>query len=365
MRVLVVAGSSGGHIFPALALLECLKLNYPQTQALLVLPRKNVSQVIETEGFNVAYIDSAALKVKIDYRNLFSIYKFFRGSWQSLIILLRFNPQVVVGFGSIASVPIVVLSWLMRIKVVLHEQNVMPGAANRFLVNFCDLLAISFDQTRGYLNKNSKKLVLTGNPLRRQLVKIEKKKCREFFALEENKFTILVMGGSQGSLRINRGFLKALRSLPGKDNLQVIHLTGSNDQSRLIQDYSDLCVKSRVFAFLNEMEYALSLADLAICRSGATSIQELIFYRLPAILLPYPFAYQHQTANARVLGSKGAGIILEDKELDSNELENVLSGILRDPRKLEEMRRAYDQFNQGEAALKLAELVTNKNIGHA
>jgi UDP-N-acetylglucosamine--N-acetylmuramyl-(pentapeptide) pyrophosphoryl-undecaprenol N-acetylglucosamine transferase len=365
MKVLVVAGSSGGHIFPALALLECLKLNFPQTEALLVLPRKNVTQIIKAEGFKVVYIDSATPEAKVDYRNLVSIYKFLRGSWQSLIILLRFNPQVLVGFGSIASVPLVVLSWLMRIKVVLHEQNVIPGAANRFLADFCDRLAISFDQTREYFKKDSKKLVFTGNPLRGQLVKVDKKKCLEFFALEENKLTILVMGGSQGSLNINRGFLKALSSLPGKDNLQIIHLTGSNDQSELCRDYSDLSVRSRVFAFLNEMEYALSLADLAVCRSGATSIQELIYYRLPAILLPYPFAYQHQKANARVLESKGAGIILEDKELDSNKLENVLDGILKDPRKLEAMRRAYDSFGQGDAALRLAKLVTDANIGHA
>ncbi len=365
MRVLVVAGSSGGHIFPALALLECLKLKFPQADALLVLPRKNVSKVIEAKGFKIAYIDSVPLKAKIDYRNLVSIYKFFKGCWQSLIILLRFNPEVVVGFGSIASVPLVVLSWLMRIKVVLHEQNVIPGQANRFLANFCDRLAISFSQTREYFKFSSKKLVFTGNPLRRELIKVDKRKCREFFALEENKFTILVMGGSQGSRKINQDFLKALSFLPERDNLQVIHLAGSHDQPELSRDYSSLSVKSRVFAFLNEMEYALSLADLAVCRSGATSIVELIYYRLPAILLPYPFAYQHQMANARVLESKGAGIILEDKELDSNKLKNVLEEVLRDPRKLEEMRLAYDSFAQGDAACRLAELVMDANIGHA
>ncbi|MCX5707669.1 MAG: undecaprenyldiphospho-muramoylpentapeptide beta-N-acetylglucosaminyltransferase [Candidatus Omnitrophica bacterium] len=365
MKVLVVAGSSGGHIFPALALLEYLKLEFPQADTFLVLPKKNIKQNIEAKGFKIAYIDSVALKAKIDYRNLVSICKFFKGSWQSLIILLRFNPGVVVGFGSIASVPLVVLSWLMRIKVVLHEQNVIPGAANRFLVHFCDRMAISFDQTREYLKPGLKKLIFTGNPLRKQLVKVDKKKCREFFALEENKFTILVMGGSRGSVKINQGFLKTLQSLPVRNKLQVIHLTGSNDASDLSRDYSDLSVRSRVFAFLNEMEYALSLADLAVCRSGAASIQELIYYRLPAILFPYPFAYQHQMANARVLESKGAGIILEDKDLDSNKLENVLEGILKDPRKLEAMRCAYDSFSQGDAARRLAELVMDANIGHA
>jgi UDP-N-acetylglucosamine--N-acetylmuramyl-(pentapeptide) pyrophosphoryl-undecaprenol N-acetylglucosamine transferase len=173
------------------------------------------------------------------------------------------------------------------------------------------------------------------------------------------------MGGSQGSIKINQGFLKALSSLPAREKLQVIHLAGSNDASDLSRDYSDLSVRSRVFAFLNEMEFALSLADLAVCRAGATSIQELIYYRLPAILLPYPFAYQHQMANARVLESKGAGIIMEDKEIDSNKLENILNGILGDPRKLEAMRCAYESLDQGDAAGRLAELVMDGNIGHA
>jgi UDP-N-acetylglucosamine--N-acetylmuramyl-(pentapeptide) pyrophosphoryl-undecaprenol N-acetylglucosamine transferase len=344
MRVLVVAGSSGGHIFPALALLEHLKLRYSQADIQLVLPRKNVKPDIESAGFKVAYIDSVPLKTRIDSRNLGAAYNFLKGSWQSLIILLRFKPDVVVGFGSITSLPLVMLSWFMRVKTVLHEQNVIPGKANRFLVKFCDRIAVSFERSREYLGSESEKIVFTGNPLRKGLVRVDKIKCREFFALDEKKLTILVMGGSQGSSRVNGVFLKALSALPDRGNLQVIHLAGPHDPDKLSLDYSGLAVKSRVFAFLNEMEYALSLADLAICRSGATSIQELIHYRIPAMLLPYPFAYHHQMANARILGDRGAAMVLEDKELDSDKLKVFLEDILEDPGKLEKMRSGYDSF---------------------
>ncbi len=364
MKVLVVAGSSGGHIFPALALLEHLKQNYSRADTRLVLPKSNVKKDIETLGFKTAYVDSVSIEAKIDSRNLLAIFKFLKGTWQSLIILLRFEPDVVVGFGSITSIPLVMFSWLMRLKVVLHEQNVVPGQANRFLSKFCDRIAVSFDQTREYLKDCPNKIVFTGNPLRRNLVRVDKTKCREFFILEENKFTILVMGGSQGSLRINHGFLKALAALPGRKNLQVIHLAGSHDEAKLNQEYSGLEVKARIFPFLNEMEYALSLADLAVCRAGATSIQELIHYRLPAILLPYPFAYQHQMANAKVLSAIGAAAILEDKELDSDKLRVILGEILSDPRSLEKMRRGYDSLKQVEAAKQLAGLVMDRNIGH-
>jgi len=364
MKVLVVAGSSGGHIFPALALLEHLKQNYSQTDTRLVLPKRNIKKDIENLGFKVAYVDSVSIEAKINSRNLLAIIKFLKGAWQSLIILLRFEPEVVVGFGSITSIPLVMFSWLMRLKVVLHEQNVVPGQANCFLAKFCDRIAVSFEQTREYFKDCPNKIVFTGNPLRGNLVKVDKTKCREFFVLEENKFTILVMGGSQGSLRINQGFLKALAALPGRKNLQVIHLSGSYDEAKLSREYADLEVKARIFPFLNEMEYALSLVDLAVCRAGATSIQELIHYRLPAVLLPYPFAHQHQMVNAGVLSAIDAAAILEDKDLDSDKLRVILEKILGDPRILEKMRRGYDSLKQVEAAKLLAELVMDRNIGH-
>ncbi len=364
MKVLIVAGSSGGHIFPALALLEYLKDNYPLADTQLVLPRRNSGSNIEVKGFKTVYIDSATLKASFDRRNLAAIYKFLKGFWQSFFIILRFKPDVVVGFGSIASIPLVLLSWLARIKVVLHEQNVIAGQANCFLLRLCDRMAISFEKTRDRLKPHSDRIVLTGNPLRKNLIKIDRAKCLEFFSLEENRFTVLVMGGSQGSFGINQGFLKALLALPAKDNLQVIHLAGSSDREKLIREYSRLPVKSRVFSFLNEMEYALSLADLAVCRAGATSIQELIYYRLPAVLLPYPFAYQHQTANARVLEAQGAAEIVEDRELDSNKLKDVLSGILNDRQKLARMRAGFDFFKPKNAARELSALVMDTNYGH-
>jgi len=364
MKVLVVAGSSGGHIFPAVALLEYLKQKDSQTEVLLVLPKRSIGKNIGAFGFKTAYIDSVNIELKINYRNLTAVFKFFKCACQSLFIILRFEPEVVIGFGSIVSIPLVMLGWLMRLKVVLHEQNVIPGKANRFLAKFCGQIAVSFERTRGYLKGCSSKVVFTGNPLRGNLTRVNKEKCREFFALEENKLTLLVMGGSQGSLRLNRGFLRALAVLPGRENIQVIHLTGSNEQIDFAQEYSDIKIKARIFPFLNEMEYALSLTDLAVCRAGAVSIQELIHYQLPAVLLPYPFADQHQMANARVLEEKGAAVILEDKELDSDKLKNILQEILTNPGKLEKMRLGYGSFKPGAAAKHLAELVMDRNTSH-
>ncbi len=364
MKVLAVAGSSGGHIFPAQALLEYLRNNYPQTDTLLVLPVKNVNRNTPVGAEKVAYIDAVSFKARLDSQNILGGFKFLKASWQSLIIVLRFKPEVVVGFGSIASIPLVIFCWLGRLRVVLHEQNVVVGRANRFLARFCDRIAVSFPQSRGYLKGLEGKIVLTGNPLRSDLVRLDKVKCREYFGLEEGKFTILVMGGSQGSSNLNRGFLKALANFASRDNLQVIHLSGSGNEDELTRQYSELGVKARIFPFLNEMKYALSLADLAVCRAGATSIQELIHYQLPAVLLPYPFAYQHQLANAKVLEAQGAAMILEDKELDSDKLRDILGRLSGDQLILSNMRRGYESLGGGDAVKKLAELVIDRNMAH-
>ncbi len=364
MKVLAVAGSSGGHIFPALALLDYLKKNYPQVDARLVLPKTNIKKDIEDSEFKLSYIDPGFFEKKISRKSFLGALKFLKGCWQSLIIILRFEPDVVVGFGSIVSIPLIMFGWLMRLKVVLHEQNVIPGQANRFLSSFCSQVAVSFSQTKEYFRNCPEKIVITGNPLRGNLTRVDKAKCGAFLGLDENKFTILAMGGSQGSLRVNQGFLKALADLPGKENVQVIHLSGPADKNKLEDEYSALGVKARVFPFLNKMEYAFSLADLAVCRAGATSIQELIHYRLPAVLLPYPFAYQHQTANAEVLQDMGAGIILEDKELDSGKLSNILESLVNHRENIEKMRLAYDSFESGSADRLLAELVMDRNTAH-
>jgi len=361
MKVLVVAGSSGGHIFPALALLDRLKSGHSGVKTLLAVPKKNIKKGTGAFGCGVSYINSVPLQAKLDSRNLLNAFKFVRGSWQSLIIILRFKPDVVVGFGSIFSIPIVILGWLMRVRVILHEQNVIPGQANRFLFEFCDRMAVSFEASRKYIRDRRNKIVFTGNPLRSRLVRADKEKCREFFVLDQNKFTILVMGGSQGSMRINRAFLKALSGFPGRDKLQIIHLSGFLDKAQLNREYSHLGVSVRIFHFLDEMEYALSLADLAVCRAGATSIHELAHYRLPAILLPYPYAYQHQSANARVLAEAGAAVAIDDCELDSDKLSVELKAILGSADRLEKMRSGYDKLKIVDGAGELAALVMDRN----
>jgi UDP-N-acetylglucosamine--N-acetylmuramyl-(pentapeptide) pyrophosphoryl-undecaprenol N-acetylglucosamine transferase len=194
--------------------------------------------------------------------------------------MFEFRPDIVIGFGTIDCLPLLLLAWIFRVKTLIHEQNVLPGRANRLLARFSDRIAISFEETREHLAAYEKKIVLTGNPIRKELEKIDRLKALGFFGFKEDKFTILVMGGSLGSQRINAAFLKAASLLTDTSGLQVIHITGIKDCELIKARYKDLNIESRVFGFLNSMQYAYSACDLVISRAGATSVTEIMFFGL-------------------------------------------------------------------------------------
>lgn len=344
MRILAVTGASGGHIFPSLSFLDTLKEKHKDADTLLILPKKILGSSIIPHGYNIRYISISAIKLRFTLGFFFAILRFLKGSLESLLLVLRFRPDTVVGFGSIVSAPLVLLAWIFRIKTIIHEQNVIPGQANRFLAKFSDNIAISFEETRNYFKGSSRKIVFTGNPIRKQLRRIDKNKAREFLGLNADRFTILAMGGSAGSHRINRGFLNALSRIKDKHKFQIIHLAGSGDYNFLEGAYKDSGMNIRLFSFLEQVEYAYSAADLVISRAGATSIAEIIFFGLPAIIIPYPFAREHQASNAKVLEAQGAAIVIKDNALDSDILRQAIEGLINNPGKLKNMRSGYDNI---------------------
>jgi len=344
VRILAITGASGGHIFPALGFLDTLKNKQRNLDVLLVLPRKGVAKQIGNIGHRVAFISVAPIKLRCDFRNLASGFRFLQGSWESIFILAEFKPDIVVGFGSLVCVPMILFAWLFRIKTLIHEQNVIPGRANRFLAKFTDKIAVSVAETCDHLKDYKRKIVVTGNPLRGGLMPVDRNKALGLFGLKSNKFTILVMGGSQASHRINFGFLKAVSTIPDKPSLQVIHLAGAKDVDFLRKKYQDMNIDARLFNFLETMQYAYSACDLVISRAGATSIAEIMFFGLPAIIIPYPFAYRHQMANAEVLESIGSGIIIPDKELDGNILRKNIENLINNNDTIKAMRSCYDNI---------------------
>lgn len=351
MKVLVVAGPSAGHSYPAVAFIERLKERCDYAAVQLVLPYSAVRKISFYPPCPVQYVN-----VSTPAPNIKKIAEFINGWVKSFFILVRFQPDIVVGFGSIVSVPFVIFAWLLRMKTLIHEQNVLPGRANKLLAVFADKIAVSFDQTKQYFRNYLPKLTVTGNPLRKKIIRLDRAAALNYLGLASDKRTILVMGGSQASSKINREFIQAV-SLLKDSNIQVIHLSGSKDFGVLKQGYEKLNIKFCLFAFFDFMEYAYSAADLVVSRAGATSIAEIIFYQLPAILIPYPYAYQHQLINAKVLEEKGCGVIIEEENLGAaGALKEKLQWFLDNQSKLAEMRAAYQKFPKTDAG----ELLVNQ-----
>lgn len=344
MKILAVCGSSGGHIYPALSFLDALKDKEKSAEFLLVLPKRAKEKQMAIDSYPVSYISTETIKFSCCKDSILGIIKFIRGSIESLILLLKFKPDVVIGFGTLDSLPIVMLSWFFRIKTIIHEQNVILGRANRLLSKFVDRIAISFDQTKNYLKVDQNKIVLTGNPIRKELRVVERDEALRFFGFQDNKLTILVMGGSQGSNRINLFFLEALRKLENKSRLQIIHLAGSKDLGILNEGYRNLGVSVKFLPFLKEMQYAYSISDLAICRAGATTVSELINFKVPSIIIPYPFAYQHQLANAQILSNFGVAILIKDNDLSADLLTANIEDLIGNLNKITLMRAGYDKI---------------------
>jgi UDP-N-acetylglucosamine--N-acetylmuramyl-(pentapeptide) pyrophosphoryl-undecaprenol N-acetylglucosamine transferase len=359
MRILLVTGSSGGHIFPALALMQRLKV--AGADLLIVLPKKSNEHKILAECGKVSYIHTANLSFNLSGKSISAAYFFLIGAWEGLRLITKFKPDVVIGFGSLHTVSLLFWAWLFRIKTVIHEQNVLPGRANRLLARFVDKVAVSFAQTSAHLNISREKIVLTGNPIRKDLVRLNRREALDFFNFQEGKFNILITGGSQGAHKLNTVCSAALSGCDEKDSLQLVHISGIQDFVSLKQSYAQSGLRHEVFDFLPHMQYAYSFADLVICRAGATTIAELQKFSLPALLIPYPFAYAHQLSNARLLQGCGSALIIQEEELCVEGLREKIRNFMKNPQELKIMRQGYSGINLLNATDLLAHEVLSLN----
>jgi UDP-N-acetylglucosamine--N-acetylmuramyl-(pentapeptide) pyrophosphoryl-undecaprenol N-acetylglucosamine transferase len=319
LKVMVVAAGSGGHVFPAVGFCQELKAAYGN-------PKDITFVTTQTESRNRDVPEEfRTIRLKIN-RSLAGAVKCVVCAFS---LIGRIHPDVIFGFGGYMTVPFIVLGSLFGKKTLIHEQNVVPGRANRFFGFFAKKIVISFEKTRVFF-KNDKKVFLARYPLRASLKRVDKDAALDFFGFQRDLLTLLVMGGSQGARRINEFFLAALKEGSYGDKLQVIHLCGQQDLDATQKAYQVCAVRHKSYAFLNEMRYAYSAADFVIARSGAGSLFEIMSFGLPSILIPYPYAGAHQVANAKFLAEKGAAILLEDAKMSVSLMRGLLDIMVED-----------------------------------
>ncbi len=364
MKFLICAAGSGGHIYPALSLSEELKRLDKNAQTVFLTSKKNIDkQILKKTKDRVVGFDfipsprkTGDNSVKFCLKNLYFLLKFSKESIRVFFLILAIKPDVVIGFGGIGSVAAIISAKLLNIPSLIHEQNVVPGLANRLLGRFSSKVAISFQKSHVYFKH--RKVVFTGNPLRCDLQRLDRAKARSLLDLNKEKFTILVLGGSQGAVFINDCFIRALKGLTEekRSRVQVIHCCGNRDFIKVKKKYEDIKVQARVFAFCSLMNSAYSAADLVIGRSGAGTLNEICFFGKASILIPYPYAQAHQSANAEFMREASAAFLLRQYDLTCDQLISLISAGMDHPQWLRSMAQKSRQLFYEQGALRLAEL---------
>lgn len=363
MRILITAGGTGGHIFPAMSMADKLRQADASLDISFCIDGRVDRKLMDKFNYRYYLLNAPRMPYGISFRWISFLIMLFFSLFKSAAILSEINPDVVVGFGAYISGVVLAQAKRKNKKIIIHEQNVTMGRANLILSRISDRIAISFDSPEYQKDARYARYIVTGNPIRTELLEdlkaLNREEARRMLDLEAGKTTILVMGGSLGSHIINTVFLKTLNSLPADtlDSLQILHLTGKSDFSDVQSAYKNINVKIKVYPFFERMGLLYKAADFVICRGGASAVAELCAFAMPAILIPYTGAGAHQLENARFLEEKGAAVMLEEKRLTPETLLKEVTALLMDDEKLQAMSNNLSSLAKIDAAEKLAGVV--------
>lgn len=317
-------GGTGGHLFPAQQLAE--RILNEGMDVLFLGKGLSSSKFFEKNSFDFHDISSATFSVKRPWSVFLGLIKILKGILTSYKLIIRYKPDYVVGFGSYYSLPVLLAGVLLRVDLVLHEQNVFPGKVNTLFSRFSKVVGLTFPDVYDALRCKKKEVVILSKP--NVSVKYNTEISKEFY---ENRKVLLVFGGSLGSVAINKIFVNTLPFLVKKIScFSVIHLVGDNEKIDNIQNaYFTLGISALVKPFEKNMSFYFQIATLAICRAGAGTLQELVYYELPAIMIPYPYAYNHQEKNALFFQKNiCGGLCIQEKNVDVLELSDIITDIL-------------------------------------
>lgn len=337
-RVIISGGGTGGHIFPAIAIANALKKIDPQTEILFVGAHGRMEmEKVPAAGYKIIGLDISGFQRSSLLKNVFLPFKIIKSLLKARAIIKDFKPDVAVGVGGYASGPLLFVASQMNIPYLIQEQNSYAGITNKWLAKNAKLICVAFEGMEKFFPKA--KILLTGNPIRKESIAIENKRdeAAEYFGISADKKTVLVIGGSLGSGTLNKSVLAALDKIIDAD-VQVIWQTGKyyfqsiNEQLKG-KEHENI----KVLEFLNRMDLAYAASDLIISRAGAGTIAELCVIKKPVILVPSPnVAEDHQTKNANALVEKNAAILVKDVNAENELIDSALL-LINDNEKCKEL----------------------------
>ena len=350
MRVVISAGGTGGHIYPALAIISKIKEKEPNSEFLYIGTHNRMEKdIVPEKGIPFKAIEMYGFNKKNIFKNLKTVKCILKGYSNCKKWIKEFNPDIVIGVGGYVTVPVIMAGKKLGYKTFLHEQNSIPGKSNMFLQKYCDLIGLSFASSKKYLTKAN--TYLTGNPCSEEAINMEKANKKDL-GLSENKKLVLVATGSLGAKTVNKYLTNILPKLKDK-NYEVLWITGKNASVK----ETFLPKNVKVLPFYEGLPRVMKVTDLMISRAGASTLSEIVALEVPTILIPSPYvANNHQYINALDLTSKNAAIMLEEKNLEGDILIQKIDAIINDDKKLKDMKNNLKQFKVADSA----EIIYNK-----
>ena len=352
MRLIVTGGGTGGHLFPAIAVACGVRRRDPASEILFIGTGRQIdNRVLAGLGFSREILSFSGVKGLGLSGALRSALRLPQALYTAVKIIKRFRPDLIFAVGGYVTGPVLLAAKLLRVPICIHEQNSVPGLANRLAGKIADRVCISLPCKPPFAEK---KTVLTGNPVREEILVA----AREKSVLGDKASTLLILGGSQGAHRINARMLEAASSLQKQgETIHIIHQAGRTDEEMVRRGYEKLGIEAEVADFYTDMAELYGRADLVVSRAGATTLAELAVMGLPALLIPYPFAADdHQTTNADYYVQAGGAAVFPESELDPARLSREITDLIRDRKRLQVMGKAMQSLGRADATEKIVEL---------
>jgi UDP-N-acetylglucosamine--N-acetylmuramyl-(pentapeptide) pyrophosphoryl-undecaprenol N-acetylglucosamine transferase len=360
LKIIISGGGTGGHIFPALSIADALKERHPDAEILFVGAENRMEmERIPAAGYSIIGLPVAGFDRKNLLKNIPVVFKLLKSMYLARKILKKFHPDVVVGVGGYASGPTLKAANRLNIPTLIQEQNSYAGVTNKLLAKKAEKICVAYEGMETFFPAG--KIVLTGNPIRKDLINLEEKRKKgyAFFGLDPDMQTILILGGSLGAKTLNQCMYHALPALNGGD-VQFLWQSGKayfHDSLKQLEKYSQHPIK--LTEFISRMDLAYAIADLIISRSGAGSISEFCSIGKPVILVPSPnVAEDHQTKNAMALVEKEAAILVSDSDAPQCLIPLALDTV-RHPERLAELGANIQKLALPDAANKIVDEIEN------
>lgn len=361
MRYLISGGGTGGHIYPALAIAWEIKRRNKDAEILYVGTEKGLeSELVPKEGFEFKTIRVQGLPRKISFQTLKAIKELLLGINDAKRIIRDFKPDVVIGTGGYVSAPVLYAASKKGIPSLIHEQNAFPGITNKLLSKYVNRVMVTFEESKKYF-KYPEKIVLTGNPIRRSILEVDRRKAYFDLKISKDKPFLLSFGGSGGQKSLNDAMLYVIEKNVNKD-IQILHVTGNRFYDSFMEELKSKNISLRdnikVVAYMYDMPSALSIANLVVTSAGAITLAEISALGIPSILIPKAYtAENHQEYNARAFEEKGASHLILEKDLTGEKLNEAIDNIIYDAEKLNNMSRNSKALGNINATERIVDII--------